>query len=72
MMVRMMTVMIMIMLTIRNCKSYFSPRFPSDSSAIEILFKGDWSPAWKPLVSYQDICDIVVDTLRLDFSYVSI
>nr|XP_027220370.1 uncharacterized protein LOC113812650 [Penaeus vannamei] len=51
-------------------KKYLTMRFPSDSSAIEILFKGDWSPAWKPLVSYQDICDIVVDTLRLDFSYV--
>ncbi|XP_037797548.1 uncharacterized protein LOC119592699 [Penaeus monodon] len=51
-------------------KKYLTMRFPSDSMAVEILFKGDWSPAWKPLVSYQDICNIIVDTLGLDFSYV--
>ncbi|XP_042868361.1 transcription termination factor 5, mitochondrial-like isoform X2 [Penaeus japonicus] len=51
-------------------EKYLSLRFPSDSEAVEILFKSDWSPAWKPLVSYRDICDIVIDKLGLDFSYV--
>ncbi|XP_063596553.1 transcription termination factor 5, mitochondrial-like [Penaeus indicus] len=51
-------------------KKYLTMRFPSDSMAVEILFKGDFSPAWKPLVSYQDICNIVIDMLGLDFSYV--
>ncbi|XP_045595569.2 uncharacterized protein [Procambarus clarkii] len=51
-------------------KHFLALRFAKDIQEVEMLFENNWLPVWKSLGSYICICDVIVASLKFDFSTV--
>ncbi|XP_066966658.1 uncharacterized protein [Macrobrachium rosenbergii] len=49
---------------------YLSQRFKVDVDVVKDMMKIQLLPTWKPLMAYAQICDILIEVLKLKFSFV--
>ncbi|XP_064119040.1 uncharacterized protein LOC135224054 [Macrobrachium nipponense] len=49
---------------------YLSQRFKVDVDVVKDMMKIQLLPTWKPLMAYTQICDILIEVLKLEFSFV--